>query len=101
MLWNTFSVAMNFLAFLDEMWFPAARPKVTVPNSSKNFTTERTAGVFSRSTPREVDRMQLNFVGKFPHIFAGTSLLSCSLSWIFALKFHKKIETSLMKKFDL
>ena len=39
--------AMNFLATFDEMWFLASGPMVTVP---KFFASERTAGVFSRSS---------------------------------------------------
>ena len=41
---------MNFLAFLDGMWFLATRPVITVPKLFAEFSpSERTAGVFSRS----------------------------------------------------
>ena len=42
----------------------------------------------------------LDFLGKFPRVSAGASLLSCSLSWRSVLKFHS-VGTSLMRNFDL
>ena len=40
------------------------------------------------------------FLASFPRIFAGTSLLSCSLSWRSVLTFHS-VGISLMKNFNL
>ena len=42
----------------------------------------------------------IDLPGKFPHISAGTSLLSCILFWRSVLKFHS-VGTSLMRIFDL
>ena len=71
MIW---CAAMNFLAFLDGMWFLATRPMITVPKFFAEFSpSERTAGVFSRS---------VTVTNKFKRTktrassFASTSLLA-------------------------